>query len=258
MIHKFFFLSGLPRSGSTLLSAILDQNPLIYAEGNSPLAQLMWDAKISCRTKSSEQLHANRRLYFEKEYVTAIPDLYYRAVTKPYILDKCRNWPLSGNMKTINEYITPNPKIIILLRPIQEVVASFATLKKNAGATREEVETYKQQLLSDDTNPIMKPIRGIVTARAGNLSDYLFITYDQLIENTFQTLEMIYKFFGLSMFNHNLNNIINQHPEDDSVYKMPTMHEIRPTITRRSIIIDLSPEILQKCVELNKKIGLVY
>ena len=42
-------LSGLPRTGSTLLSAILYQNPKIHAEGNSGLCQLMWDLEVSCK-----------------------------------------------------------------------------------------------------------------------------------------------------------------------------------------------------------------
>ncbi len=40
---NFYFISGLPRTGSTLLSSILYQNPLIHTEGNSALCQLMWD-----------------------------------------------------------------------------------------------------------------------------------------------------------------------------------------------------------------------
>lgn len=258
MNHNFFFLAGLPRSGSTLLSSILDQNPLIYAGGNSPIAQLMWDIRVSCKTKASEQLKANSRTSFEIDLMASIPDLYYNSVTKPYILDKCRNWTLSGNMKMIKECITPNPKIIVLLRPIQEVLASFVSLKKNAGANKDELETYTQKLLTADSDPILKPIRGIEMAKNADPNNYLFLTYDQLIVYTSATLELIYKFLDLNFYNHNLNNIINNHPEDDSVYKMPTMHEIRPTISRRPIIIDLSYEIIEKCVELNKRIGLVY
>ena len=39
--QQFVCLSGLPRTGSTLLSAILSQNPLIHAEGNSAVSPLM-------------------------------------------------------------------------------------------------------------------------------------------------------------------------------------------------------------------------
>ena len=60
MKKQFVFLSGLPRTGSTLLSAILSQNPKIYSEGNSAVCQLMYDMQQSCIHKAKEQLIANQ------------------------------------------------------------------------------------------------------------------------------------------------------------------------------------------------------
>lgn len=37
MNHQFHFISGLPRSGSTLLSAILSQNPRFHAGMSGPV-----------------------------------------------------------------------------------------------------------------------------------------------------------------------------------------------------------------------------
>ena len=52
------------------------------------------------------------------------------------------------------------------------------------------------------------------------------------------------------------NNIINKHPEDDTVYNivghnMVGLHEIRPTISRREINVELSPEVLKRCIEID-------
>ena len=63
-MEQFVCLSGLPRSGSTLLTAILSQNPLIHAEGNSAVCQLMWDLHQSGLTTAKEQLKANGREVF--------------------------------------------------------------------------------------------------------------------------------------------------------------------------------------------------
>src|SRR5262249_49243958 len=41
MFEKIFFISGLPRSGSTLLGAILRQNPAISAGMTSPMYSLV-------------------------------------------------------------------------------------------------------------------------------------------------------------------------------------------------------------------------
>ena len=39
---KFYFDCGLPRSGSTLLTALLNQNPDIHAGTLSPVLELMY------------------------------------------------------------------------------------------------------------------------------------------------------------------------------------------------------------------------
>ena len=39
-MHQYYFISGLPRSGSTLLSAILKQNPKFHADISSPLESI--------------------------------------------------------------------------------------------------------------------------------------------------------------------------------------------------------------------------
>ena len=41
MTKKFYFMAGLPRSGSTLLSAILNQNPVFYSGPASPVLATM-------------------------------------------------------------------------------------------------------------------------------------------------------------------------------------------------------------------------
>ena len=74
---KFFFISGLPRTGSTLLSSILYQNPLIHAEGNSPLCQLMWDNYVSCLSNSQEQLRANNKLNFDQKIIKIFKNAFY-------------------------------------------------------------------------------------------------------------------------------------------------------------------------------------
>ena len=57
MNKTYHFLAGLPRSGNTLLSAILNQNPDIYSTPLSPLPTFMWDFANSAN--NSEQVNRN-------------------------------------------------------------------------------------------------------------------------------------------------------------------------------------------------------
>ena len=127
MKKKYIGLSGLPRSGSTLLSSILSQNPDIHAEGNSAVCQLMADMQHSCNWNSKEQLLANNRHNTTKDLISSIPSIYYKDVKASIIIDKCRSWTLPLNMDMFYNYLDSNPKIIVLERPIIDVVKSFVS-----------------------------------------------------------------------------------------------------------------------------------
>jgi len=226
----FVALSGLPRTGSTLLSAILSQNPEIHAEGNSAVCQLMWDMQVSCEFNAVEQLKANRRLEDQDALISSIPAIYYRNVKSTHIVDKCRSWTLPPNMEMIRRYITNDPKVIVLTRPIDEIVQSFVRLRKENGWTG----NLEEGLLEPGSEPIMRSLDGVTLAKESNSGEFLFIEYADLISDTDEVLSKIYKFCDFEPFTHDLTNIVNMHPEDDSVYGLAGQHEIRNTISVRS------------------------
>lgn len=225
---SLYFLSGLPRTGSTLLSSILSQNPDIHAEGNSALCQLMWDTQVSCETSAREQLLANNRGHTQDDILRAMPSLYYKNVSHKYIVDKCRSWTLPDNLKMIKRYITPNPKIIVLLRPIDDILRSFAKLRERNG-----IDSDTSDLTLPMSEPVMRSLYGIEFAMQNNNGEFLFVEYDDLVDYTEHTLHRIYEFCEWEPFTHNLHHIENKHPEDDAVYGLLGMHDVRSTIARK-------------------------
>ena len=226
---SFVALSGLPRTGSTLLSAILSQNPEVHAEGNSAVCQLMWDMQQSCEGVASQQLIANGRMKDQDALVGSIPAIYYRDVKSTHIVDKCRSWTLPPNMAMIRRYITDDPKVIVLTRPVDEIVKSFARLREANGWTGD----LEAGLLEPGSEPIMRSLDGVTLARESNTGEFLFVEYADLIGDTQGVLDRIYEFCEWEPFTHDLNNIVNRHPEDDSVYGLEGMHDIRSTIGAR-------------------------
>lgn len=224
----FVALSGLPRTGSTLLSAILSQNPEIHAEGNSAVCQLMWDMQQSCQGSASEQLQANDRQATQDDLVRAIPAIYYKDVTATHIVDKCRSWTLPDNMAMLRRYITDKPKVIVLTRPIDEIVNSFVRLRQDNGWT-----DPKAGLLDPMSEPIMRSQFGVEHARATNKGEFLFIEYAQLVDDTAEVIDSIYEFCEWQPFAHSFTGIENKHQENDLVYGLLGQHQIRPEIGRR-------------------------
>lgn len=245
-MKNFVGLSGLPRTGSTLLSSILSQNPEIHAEGNSAVCQLMWDMQCSVYRSCNEQLTASNRIDTGIELIKNIPNVYYKDITASTVIDKCRSWTLPDNVAMLNKYFEHKPKIIVLERPLVEIVKSFVALRQ-ANNWQGDLE---QGLLDDWSEPIMRSYEGVKWAKANNNGEFLFVQYDDLLNNTKSTIDKLYEFCELESFEHDFNNIVNKHPENDEVYGMLGQHDVRPIIAKRDLDVTLSDAIIKRCEDL--------
>ena len=251
MVDKFIGLSGLPRSGATLLSVILDQNPDIHAEGSSAVCQLMWDMHKSCYGMSNAGLNSVGRGDTIPSIVSAIPSAFYKDVNASVIIDKCRNWTMPANMRLLQEYFAHRPKVIVLERPLVDILKSFLELHRSNGRLVEQAE-FCEIALQPNTEPIVRSLDGVIWAKQNNQNgNFLFIKYDDLVTNTERVLTSVYDFCEIAPFKHDLKNIINNYPQDDvGVYDFPGLHDVRPAIGKRKIDEMLLESVMAKCAEL--------
>ena len=223
-------LSGLPRSGSTLLSSILHQNPLIHAEGNSAVCQLMWDMQQSCQYNCNEQLIANNRWDTQSEIVGSIFHTYYSNVDRPIIVDKCRSWTLQANMDMIKNYLDAKPKVIVMTREVDEIVESFVRLYDN-----NKKEFDKSELFKDGSEPLMRSLEGVKYAQTNNNGEYYFIDYSEILSDPNKVFVDLYDFLEIDKFEHDFENIVNYNQENDAVYGLMGMHDVRKTICKNLV-----------------------
>lgn len=231
--EQFVGLSGLPRSGSTLLSAILSQNPLIHAEGNSAVCQLMWDIYISYRDNCLQQLKANNKEDILLDLISMVPNVYYkkRPASETIIVDKCRSWTRESNFQMIQVCIGPNVKVIVLERPIKDVVNSFAHLYHSNGIVGPDLESELLAFLEPDNETIMRSFDGIKWAKANNsANNFLFVKYDDLVGDPGATLAKIYQHCDWAPFEHDFDNVLLKYPENDAIYGVENYHQIRKTV----------------------------
>lgn len=239
------FLSGLPRTGSTLLTSVLSQNPALHTEGNSALCQLMWDMQVSCW--NTEQLH--NRPDVQDKLISSIPEVFYKGI-EGNIIDKCRSWTLPANLQLIDKYITKSPKIIVMLRPVVDIVKSFIFIRKMNGWSNPEVG-----LLDKDSEPIMRSLNGVKHAKSIDSGQFLYIWYDDLVMNPMQEINKIYDFCGWKKFNHQFDDIKNSTPERDDLLGLLGLHDIRPELKRREIKVKLSDKLYKKAIQLDEELG---
>ena len=258
--RQFVCLTGLPRTGSTLLSALLSQNPLIHAEGNSAVCQLMWDTQVSIANTAKEQLMANHKGQAAFNLIARIPHVYYRGITEPIVVDKCRSWSLSPNIQLLRTYVDANIKLIVLERSVLEIVGSFAKLYRRNGITGDALTQKLQALMVAGSEPIMRSIGGIGWAKKNNENGtFLFVQYRDLVSAPEATLARVYQFCGWAPYQHQFEHIYMKYPEDDQVYGLVGQHAVRPSLTPEPTDYEtlLPADIREKCAMVDRLMGYV-
>lgn len=242
--NKFVLFAGLPRTGSTLVANLLAQNNKFHIEGNSGLCQLMWDVQESCNQNCVEQLTANNKLDSVKSNVIGeLPNLYYKGVKNKIILDKCRPWVMPANIKLAKTYISKDIKTIVLVRPINEIVKSFAKMYFAAGR---DASIYPE-LLDNDSEVLMRSFSATYHAAKANEKNYLFISYEKIVKDAQQVLNKIYDFIGEETFIHNINKVEQVVKEDESPYVLDGLHVIREKISKKENDLVLPDWVEKKC-----------
>lgn len=248
-MEGMFFLSGLPRTGSTLLTAILSQNPDILSEGSSGLVELLWQnyQLFTFNESIVTSIKNTNKVNTSKNVMKGLPNLYYKGTKSKYIIDKNRNWTHDGNIEVIKKYITSTPKIIVMLRPIPEIVESFYYIyNKNF-----ELKLLEDTLYVKD-NPLMFPFQGLLNAFQNNKEHLLLLTYHELINNPKNVIDKIYKFLEIPTYEHDFNYIVNKYPEGD--YGLNGLHEVRNEIGFRNKKIKLPKAIKNKALQMQKEL----
>ena len=145
---KFHFDCGLPRSGSTLLTAILNQNPQIHAGTLSPVFEVMY---YTDEILQGEQAQAFPKPEVFRKMVRDSIINYYSDRDEPIVIDKCRAWPAHIDM--LKKYVIDDPKIICTVRHPLDILASFITLfHKDGGLNFIDKAMLKQGLfITDDS-----------------------------------------------------------------------------------------------------------
>ena len=260
-MKTYYFDAGLPRSGTTLLSALLNQNPQIHAGTLSPVFEVMYYTRDRLQ---GEQAQAFPKPQIFKKMVGTLIDTYYSDVEEPVVVDKSRAWPAHINL--IKEYITPDPKILCTVRHPLDILASFIDLINNSRSISFIDKALLQQgmFITNDTrchfmmNPggiIWESMNALATAFRQNQTQHIhFIQYDDLVENPKRVMQNIHSFLRMKPYEYDFENIEAKYREKDTeVYGLPSMHEVRSKIEKKSRHYSevLSEEVINKYKDLD-------
>lgn len=243
--QQFVLLAGLPRTGSTLLQNILAQNPAFHLEGNSGLCQVMWDAKISCEHHAAQQLTGvGKNVSFKEDLLRGIPKTYYANSHREVVFDKCRRWVNEENIAVARQYIDEKVKSIVMVRPLEEIVASFKRVsdENNLGFILEDLLSPSGVLLTD--------FNVTMCALQSKDPSYLFVSYDDLVGKTESVLRRIYSHIEQPLFAHDTHKVKQVVFEDDERNGMAGMHDIRPQVAKKSNEVVLPDWAMAVCQDM--------
>jgi sulfotransferase len=243
-VKEFYFLSGLPRTGNTLLSAILNQNPNVYSSNLSPVVEHIWDAQKVLTTTENGFLSSD----LSSSYSNNILPSFYKTIEKPIVIDRSKVWGVPDYFEMLRSVVVKDPKIIFTHRPVVEILASYISILPEDSFIDKEMQDsgwwYKDYLSKDDNrcDYLMRPYGEIdrILLSFNTIKKYpnnfCLIEYNALVSQPEQSLKKIYDFLGIAEFKHDFLNVTKKDNEVDLDFKLKKpLHEVRKSVSRTSV-----------------------
>ncbi len=250
-MRKFHFISGLPRSGSTLLAALLRQNPRFYAGMSGPVASLFEGvvSQVSAGSELSSMVNDEQRA----RILQGLFDSYYADRDEEVIFDTNRAWTakLPALMK-----LFPQSKLICCVRDISWIMDSMErqfrgnafehTRLFNTPGERATVYT-RVEALAHANRLVGFPYHALREACWSEHAEQLVIVdYELLVHRPKDVIGLIYQFLGEAPFEHDFEAVEYDAPDFDSQLGVAGLHTVHKKVEPRPRQTILPPDLFQK------------
>ena len=249
-MKKFYFMGGLPRAGSTLLSTLLNQNPRFHSGPSSPVLGAMYATHDNFL--GNELYTGYPKPDQVNEIVGSVIRHWYSDVEQEVIFDKNRAW--TARVPFIEGYIGQEAKIIVPVRRVDEILTSLLTMvHRNTFVEGQPRINFVDEQLVKANIPINDHNRCeyLLTQHGGIVWESLnatklgvdeghrdklhFVDYNDMVIDPQGELNDIYEFLGEEPFEHTFDGLSNEHREDDlTTYGLSDMHEVHSKLEKTS------------------------
>lgn len=251
MNKEYFFISGLPRSGSTLLSALLRQNPNFYADISTPLQSIIDQTiKIISNSEVDSVLTDENK----KNFIKHIFDGYYASIDRPVVFDTNRSWT---SVTPLLKFIFPYTKIICCVRELKWIINSFEkNYAKNVFFDKNHLVSPDDKLnVSSRCDSMMDPngiglvINPYIYLQEGialNPDMILLVEYDELCQCPHKVMQKIYNFIDKPFYKHDFDNVQYSNAKFDESVGLKDLHTVKRKIEHKAQKFILPQFILDK------------
>lgn len=239
MPSKVHFISGLPRSGSTLLASILRQNPRFHTDITGPLAPLcgVVHQQIGGNGEFSVLFDDERRA----QILRGLVDVYYAHVPpRCVVFDTNRSW--TSRIALLGA-LYPQCKVICCVRDIGWILDSIERIRIQNPLKLSKLFTPQAAAsLYSRVDALMNSEHGLVGSAWSTLREAWFsegatrlivIAYDDLVRDPERILRRLYRQLDEPYFTHDFRNVVYDAPTYDESLGLPGLHTVHRVVAAR-------------------------
>jgi sulfotransferase len=252
MDNGIHFISGLPRAGSTLLAALLRQNPAIHASMTSPVGSLFTALlrEMSQGNETAVFLDDARR----EALLRGLFDGYYRDLhPQKLVFDTNRLW--TSKLPALAA-LFPAARVICCVRHVPWVLDSIERLVRRNRFELSKIFNFEPggtvysriEGLGSGAGMIGFAWNALREAFYGEESDrILLLTYETLTATPQLALDAVYDFIGAARFTHDPDHVAyDEATEFDARLGTPGLHEVGARVQPQSRATILPPDLFRR------------
>jgi sulfotransferase len=240
------FISGLPRAGSTLLAALLRQNPRFHASMSGPMGGLFTALQREMSQGSEYGLLIDNEQ--RAKILTATFDAYYHRIhPTQLVFDTNRLWTTKLPALTA---LFPRAKMICCVRNVSWVLDSIESLLRRNYLETSKIFNFEPggtvysrvEGLASNIGMVGFALHALREAVFGEQADrLLLLRYETLTADPLGALARIYEFIGEPLYAHDRDHVppCAEAIEFDKRLGTPGLHSVGSSvihIQRRSIL----------------------
>jgi len=246
---RVHFISGLPRSGSTLLVALLRQNPRFSAAVTSPVLSLvnaviprMGAGEFAPFFNDQRRAAILRALFFG----------YHGPLQDRTLFDTNRLW--TGKLPLI-ETLFPGARVICCVRQVGWILDSLERQLRDAPLTQSRLVGKAGGSVYQRAAALMDAETGLVGQAWSALREAWFseqagalivVNYDTLASAPAATMAKLYGALGEAPFAHDFEAVVHDEPDYDEALGLPGLHRVRPRVEHRPRRPCIPPDLFDK------------
>jgi sulfotransferase len=233
-MKNIHYITGTPRSCSTLLCNILAQNPKFHSTASSGLIDLIYPARknLSDLGEFKSMNPQDAENMFCDWARGGISNAFNSLTDRPVVFDKGRSW--IGYLDLLFN-LFPDAKVIVPIRDVRGILTSMEKIRRKHPAYFEAEEHPATNFTTIERRVqawLSSPKVGIAIERlfeaSGRFKDKIhFVHAEDLTSNPKQTIKKIYDYLDEEYFEHDFNNVEQYTKEHDGVWWPHGDHSIR-------------------------------